>query len=237
MLLNEKIVIITGASKGIGYSVAKLFSLEGAHVILFARNRQHLENLAVEIIEKGGKANYYPGDVSDENDVDNFFSYVKENYGKVDIVVNCAGVMINRSFHEMDSKTWDNVIDINLRGTFLFCLSSFKIMKKQMSGIIINISSLSGVKGVEKFPGLCAYNSSKYAIAGLSESLALEGRPFNIRVCTVSPGAVDTDMLQQSFSGLKSIMKPDDMAQLLLYISTDAGRFFNGSNIELYTNI
>src|SRR5207237_9719221 len=104
------------------------------------------------------------------------------------------------------------VMNVNLRGTFLCCLEAFRIMAEQRSGVIINLSSLSGVKGVEKFPGLSAYNVSKSGVAGLTEILAVEGKPYNIRVCAVSPGAVETTMLQQAAPPLKAGMTTSDMA-------------------------
>src|SRR5438552_7429075 len=136
----------------------------------------------------------------------------------------------------MDTATWDQVLDINLRGTFLCCREAFRIMMVQRQGVIINLSSLSGVKGVEKFPGLSAYNVSKSGVAGLTEILAVEGKPYNIRVSAVSPGAIDTDMLRQAAPQLKAGMTPDDMAEILLFLTDDSGRMFSGSNIELFSN-
>jgi NAD(P)-dependent dehydrogenase (short-subunit alcohol dehydrogenase family) len=137
----------------------------------------------------------------------------------------------------MDVATWDSVIGVNLRGTFLCCRAAFQIMAKQQQGIIINMSSLSGVKGVEKFPGLSAYNVSKAGVAGLTEILAVEGKPYNIRVSAVSPGAVDTTMLRQAAPHLKAGMTPDDMAEILLFLADDSGRMLNGSNIEIFSNM
>jgi NAD(P)-dependent dehydrogenase (short-subunit alcohol dehydrogenase family) len=141
-----------------------------------------------------------------------------------------------RPFVEMDGATWDQVLGVNLRGTFLCCREAFRMMMVQRHGVIINISSLSGVKGVEKFPGLSAYNVSKAGVASLTEILAVEGKPYNIRVCAVSPGAVDTDMLRQAAPHLKPGMTPQDMAEILLFLADDSGRMFSGSNIELFTN-
>jgi NAD(P)-dependent dehydrogenase (short-subunit alcohol dehydrogenase family) len=95
---------------------------------------------------------------------------------------------------------------------------------------------LSGVKGVEKFPGLSAYNVSKAGVAGLTEILAVEGKPDNIRVCAVSPGAVDTDMLRQAAPHLRAAMTPEEFADILLFLAGDSGKKFSGSNIELFTN-
>jgi NAD(P)-dependent dehydrogenase (short-subunit alcohol dehydrogenase family) len=128
------------------------------------------------------------------------------------------------------------VLGVNLRGTFLCCREAFRIMTEQQQGVIVNFSSLSGVKGVEKFPGLSAYNVSKAGVAGLTEILAVEGKPYNIRVCAVSPGAIDTEMLRQAAPHLKAGMTPQDMAEILLFLTDDSGRMFSGSNIELFSN-
>ncbi|TMC86622.1 MAG: SDR family oxidoreductase [Chloroflexi bacterium] len=127
-------------------------------------------------------------------------------------------------------------IAVNLRGTFLCCLKAFQLMAAQQQGVIINFSSLSGVRGVEKFPGLSAYNVSKSGVAGLTEILAVEGEPYNIRVCAVSPGAVDTEMLQQAAPHLKAGMTPDDMAEIVLFLVGDTGRKLSGTNIEIFSN-
>jgi NAD(P)-dependent dehydrogenase (short-subunit alcohol dehydrogenase family) len=176
------------------------------------------------------------GDVSHEEDVISLFQHAKNAYGRVDILINCAGIVAVRPFVEMDTVTWDQVLGVNLRGTFLCCREAFRIMTVQRQGVIINLSSLSGVKGVEKFPGLSAYNVSKAGVAGLTEILAVEGKPYNIRVCAVSPGAVDTEMLRQAAPHLKAGMTPQDMAEILLFLADDSGRMFSGSNIELFSN-
>src|SRR5260370_41463666 len=123
----------------------------------------------------------------------------------------------------MDAATWDDVLGVNLRGTFLCCLEAFRIMADQHSGVIINLSSLSGVKGVEKFPGLSAYNVSKAGVAGLTEILAVEGKTHTIPVCAVSPGAVETEMLRQAAPHLKAGATPGDIAELLLWLADDSG--------------
>jgi len=109
-------------------------------------------------------------------------------------------------------------------------------MTVQQKGVIINLSSLSGVKGVEKLLCLRAYNVSKAGVASLTEILAVEGKPHNIRVCAISPGAVDTEMLRQAAPHLKAGMTPEDLAEILLFLADDSGRMFSGSNIELFTN-
>jgi NAD(P)-dependent dehydrogenase (short-subunit alcohol dehydrogenase family) len=176
------------------------------------------------------------GDVSREEDVQALFQQAMQAYKRVDILVNCAGIVAVRPFVEMDASTWDHVLGVNLRGTFLCCHEAFRIMAVQRSGVIVNLSSLSGVKGVEKFPGLSAYNVSKAGVASLTEILAVEGKPYNIRVCAVSPGAVDTEMLRQAAPHLKAGMTPDDLAGILLFMVGDSGGMLNGTNLEIFSN-
>jgi NAD(P)-dependent dehydrogenase (short-subunit alcohol dehydrogenase family) len=236
MSIKDSVAIITGGGRGIGRSAARLFAHHGAHVVLFSRTQTELAEAADEIRRSGGDALTVVGDVSHEDDVLALFQHVKERFGRVDILVNCAAIVAVQPFLAMDTATWDQVININLRGTYLCCREAFRMMAEQQHGVIINLSSLSGVKGVEKFPGLSAYNVSKSGIAGLTEILAVEGKPYNIRVCAVSPGAVDTAMLRQAAPHLKAGMTPDDLAEILFYLADDTGRMFSGSNLELFTN-
>jgi NAD(P)-dependent dehydrogenase (short-subunit alcohol dehydrogenase family) len=236
MSIQDRVTIITGAGRGVGRATALLFARQGARVVLFSRTRTQLDEVSARISAAGGHALTVVGDVASEDDVASLFQQVRERYGRVDILVNCAGMVAVRPFVEMDIATWDQVLGTNLRGTFLCCREAFRMMAAQQQGVIINLSSLSGVKGVEKFPGLSAYNVSKAGVAGLTEILAVEGRPYNIRVCAVSPGAVDTEMLRQAAPHLKAGMTPDDLAEILLFLADDSGRMFTGSNIELFTN-
>lgn len=236
MTIKDRVSIITGASRGIGRATAQRFAQEGAPVVLFSRGPAALAEIANEIGEAGGHVLPVVGDVSREEDVQRLFQQVIQVYGRIDILVNCAGIVAVRPFVEMDAATWDAVMGANLRGTFLCCLAAFRIMAAQHSGVIINISSLSGVRGVEKFPGLSAYNVSKAGVASLTEILAVEGKPYNIRVCAVSPGAVDTEMLRQAAPHLKAGMTSEDMAEILLFLAADSGRKLNGTNLELFSN-
>jgi NAD(P)-dependent dehydrogenase (short-subunit alcohol dehydrogenase family) len=236
MSIQGRIAIITGAGRGIGRATALRFAREGARVVLFSRSPAHLDEVAAEIAREGFPVLTIAGDVSSEEDVHALFQQTMQAHARVDILVNCAGIVASRPFLEMDVSTWDRVIEVNLRGTFLCCHEAFRIMAAQHSGVIINLSSLSGIKGVEKFPGLSAYNVSKAGVAGLTEILAVEGKPYHIRVCAVSPGAVDTEMLRQAAPHLKAGMTPDDMAELLLFLAGDSGRKLSGTNIEIFSN-
>lgn len=236
MSIKDRVAIITGAGRGVGRATALRFAREGARVVLFSRTLAFLDEVAAEIAREGYPGIHLRGDVSHEEDVQALFQLGMQTYGRVDILVNCAGIVASRPFVEMDVATWDQVLGVNLRGTFLCCLEAFRIMASQHSGVIINLSSLSGVRGVEKFPGLSAYNVSKAGVASLTEILAVEGKPYNIRVCAVSPGAVDTEMLRQAAPHLKAGMTPDDLAEILLFLADDSGRMLSGTNLEIFSN-
>jgi NAD(P)-dependent dehydrogenase (short-subunit alcohol dehydrogenase family) len=236
MSINNQVAIITGAGRGVGRATALRFAREGARLVLFSRTATHLDEVATEITALGGQVLTLAGDVAREEDVRTLFEQTRTRYGRIDILVNCAGIVAVRPFVEMDVATWDRVLNTNLRGTFLCCHEAFQTMVAQKQGVIINLSSLSGVKGVEKFPGLSAYNVSKAGISGLTEILAVEGKPHNIRVTVVSPGAVETEMLHQAAPHLKAGMTPEELADILLFLVDDSGAKFSGSNIELFTN-
>ena len=150
--------------------------------------------------------------------------------------MNSAGAVVNVPIAETEAKDFDAVVAVNLRGTFLCCREAFREMIPQHSGVIINLSSLAGVAGVEKFPGLGAYTASKSGVAGLSEVLAVEGRPHHIRVIAVSPGAVDTEMLREAAPHLKAGMTPDQLARILLFLVGPDASPLGGTNLGIFSN-
>ena len=234
--LAGQVAIITGASRGIGRAAASALAAAGAAVVLAARDDDALATNVGEIVAAGGRALAVTTDVANEASVAQLYAQAEEAFGPVNILINAAGAVANKPFTEMDTATWDAVLDTNLRGTFLCCRAAFRTMRAHDGGVIVNFSSLSGVPKVEKFPGLSAYVVSKFGVAGLSEILAVEGRPHNIRVIAVSPGAVDTEMLRQAAPHLKAGMTSEQMARILVFLVGPDAAPLAGTNLELYTN-
>lgn len=234
--LAGKVAIVTGASRGVGRAVAALFAAEGAAVVLAARNLDALTANAAAIAAAGGRALAVPMDVTDEQSVADLFARTAAAFAPSDILVNSAGAVARVPFERMETAIWDEVLGVNLRGTFLCCRTAFRAMIPRGGGVIVNLSSLSGVRGVEKFPGLSAYNTSKFGVAGLSEILAVEGRPHGIRVVAVSPGAVDTEMLREAAPHLRAGMTPEELARILLFLVGPDARPLSGTNLEIFSN-
>ncbi len=232
----QPVALITGAGRGIGRATARHFAAQGYHVAICARTVSQIQATAQSISAQGGSVLGMRCDVSSAADVGALFDATMEHFGRVDVLINAAATLVKQPFAEMSIKTWDTVMATNLRGAVLCCRRAFDIMIPQGGGVIINISSLSGFPNVEKFPGLSAYNVSKYALAGLSEILAVEGQPYNIRVLAVSPGAVDTQMLRQAAPHLKPGMTPDDLARILFFLASDDARHLSGINIPIFSN-
>ena len=221
-LLN-KVAIVTGSSSGIGKAIALRFGEEGAKVVVAARRKALCEQTAKQICQKGGEAFVVKADVSHENQVELLFDKTVQQYGRVDIAVNNAGMFGGRRIAETTTKAFDEVINVNLRGTFFCCRAAFKQMKKQGGGIIINMSS---VAGVQAWSGTGTYSASKHGVMALTRALADEGKPYNIRVSAICPGGVADELVDATEEEILRSEKisPFDIAETAVYLAT-LGRF------------
>lgn len=188
--ITGKVVVITGASSGLGEASAHHLSALGATVVLGARRADKIEKLAAEINAKGGKALAVATDVTDANQVKNLIDNAVKEYGKIDVILNNAGLMPLSPLEYLKIEDWDRCIDVNIKGVLYGIAAALPYMKEQKSGQIISVSS---VAGHTISPGGAVYSASKYAVRVISEALRQEVKPY-IRVGVISPGAVATNL-------------------------------------------
>ena len=236
-----RLAVVTGASRGIGAATAAALADAGAHVVLAARDRAALDEVTARIKDAGGKATPVPTDVADEAAVERLFSEVNR-IGQVSALVCAAGVLTNAPFAGTTSKLWHETLGVNLTGTFFCCRAAFTAMVGASAGAgagggrIVTIGSLSGVYATEKFPGLAAYNVSKFGVIGLTEAIAVEGKEHGISAICLSPGAVDTEMLRRANPALRPGLTPDDVGELIVALLDSPLAAVSGANIPLFSN-
>ena len=218
--LERKVAVVTGGSSGIGKAIALRFGEEGAKVVITARRRNLCEQTVEQIRKKGGEAWAIQTDVADERQVERLIDETVKRYGRLDVLVNNAGIIAGgRRLAETTTKDFDDVMNVNLRGTFFCCRAGFTQMKKQDGGVIINMSS---VAGVQAWAGTGTYSASKHGIMALTKSLADEGRPYHIKVAAICPGGVADDLVDAPPEEILRSEKidPFDVAETALYLAT-----------------
>jgi NAD(P)-dependent dehydrogenase (short-subunit alcohol dehydrogenase family) len=233
--LAGRLAVVTGASRGIGAAAAAAMAAAGTHVVLAARDGRALDRVAGRIKDAGGQATPVPADVSDEAEVGRLFA-AAAGLGPLGALVCAAGVLTPAPFAGTTSAMWDQTLGINLTGTFLCCRAAFTAMVPAGEGRMVNIASLSGVYATEKFPGLAAYNVSKYGVIGLTEAIAVEGKEHGISAICLSPGAVDTEMLRRANPALRPGLTPDDVGELIVALLDSPLAPVSGANIPLFSN-
>lgn len=217
MNLKDKVVVITGASKGIGKNISIALAKEGAITVLVSRNKKTLEKTHEEILFLGGKALAIPADISKEEEILNLFSKVKDQFGRLDILINNAATIITGKLVDFSLKDYDKMMQTNLRGLYICCQQALRIMLPQKSGYIINISSVAGFKG---YAEQSAYTASKHGVMGITKSLAAEVYKDGIFVSAILPGGVDTELAWYARPDIdRSILiSPQDIADTVLYL-------------------
>ncbi len=215
--MKGQVGIVTGAGRGIGRAIALALAGRGAHVIPAARTVEQIDSLAEQITAEGGLATPVPTDITDEPSVLGLFEEVRRDLGKLDVLVNNAGLGIYGEVMDFDVEDFDRVMAVNLRGTFLCSREAMRMMTLRKSGYIINISSVVGLKG---YPNQAAYTASKHGVVGLTKSLAVEAQEHGVRVSAILPGGVDTDLVGRARPDLDRsvLMQPEDIAQAVLFL-------------------
>ncbi len=225
--LSGQVAVVTGAARGIGEAISLRLAALGAHVVLVARDKARLEAVQQAIESEGGKATAYPADLRSDKAIEQLDLDVNKQWGRCDVLVNNAGMgSFGKPLHEMSPETWDETMETNLRAPFLLIRAFAPTMIARKSGHIINISSLAGHNPVANG---AAYSASKWALNGLTYSVAEELRPHGVRVSVVAPGSVNTgfgggDNADKERAARK--IQPDDVAHVVEMLVTQQSQSF-----------
>lgn len=238
--ISGRNALVTGAARGIGKVLALTLAEAGCDVSLVGLHIEGVEEVAAEISGMGVKALAYQADVSKKDEVDRAFSETVKEFGRLDICVNNAGVSFQMPLEEMPEDEWDNIIDTNMKGVFLCSQAAARIMIPQRSGCIINLASISG-HAVNVPQKQAVYNSSKAGVAMLTKSMALEWAEYGIRVNSLSPGYMKTEMTLSSMSHLfpeweaitplGRLGEPEELRGALLFLASDASSYMIGHDL------
>jgi 3-oxoacyl-[acyl-carrier protein] reductase len=217
MTLEGQVALVTGASRGIGRGIALALADAGAQVALAARSPDRLRSVEREIRERGGKAVGLPVDLAEEPQIEALFGRLAETYGRLDILINNAGIGLFGALSDFSAGDFDQLVAVNLKAVFLCCRQAMRLMSPRQTGYIINISSVVGFKG---YPNQSIYTATKHGVMGITKSLAVEAQPHGIRVSAVLPGGTDTDMRALGRPDLKrsELLQPEDIAQTVLFL-------------------
>jgi len=220
--LGRKVAIVTGASRGVGRAICIAFAKEGATIVLAARSPEKLAETAEEVREAGAKAEIVITDLTREEAIKNLMKVANEKFSRLDILVNNAGVTVSAELEHTTTADWDRLFAVNARAPFILCRESLPLLKKAPRAYIINIVSVVGVKC---YALQSAYTASKHALRGMTKSLAEELRDSNVRVHSICPGGIDTDMIGQIRPDIKKedLMRPEEIAELVVYLVTHKG--------------
>jgi len=255
--LNGKVAVITGARKGMGRSHALTLAKAGVKVVVADISLEDCQKVVEEIKKNGGEprnstklslrgeALAIKCDVSQKSEVDEMVKKAIEKFGKIDILVNNAGICQFKPFLELTEEDWDKTLDINLKGYFLCAQATAKEMVKQKSGVIINIASVAmGQQGVG-MPNIVHYCASKGGIAGMTEALAVELAPYNIRVNAISPGMIETPMISSVKQDpkmmeamlarvpMRRVGRSEEVSNLVLFLASDDSSYMTGSTVVI----
>ena len=250
MLLKDKAGIVTGSSHGIGRAIAVGLAAEGATVLVnYHKSEEAAENVVSEIRKAGGTALPFRADVSKKREVEEMVAFALNRFGKIDFLINNAGLSTRTRVEDMTEEEWDLVLDTNLKGTFLCSQAVIQTMKHQKGGRIINIASGRGIGGQVKGTH---YSASKAGMMGFTKSLSLELAPYGISVNAIAPGAMDTANWRRGKSNeeietildrenrapnplLRTVLVPEDIVGTVLFLLTDGSKMITGQTVFLRT--
>jgi len=241
--LQGRTAIVTGGSRGIGKATAILLAKAGCDVAInYVKSEKQAQNVVQEIEEIGRKCLYVKADISDYREVKRMVREVIKDFGKIDILINNAGIWTYGEIGNMDEETWNETLDINLKGMFFMCNEVIPQMKRRKRGWIVNVSSTAGLRG-EAYHS--HYAASKGGVIAFTKSLAVELAPYNILVNCIAPGWVDTDMCAEVFKNkefkekvrqsipLRRIPSPEDIAGPILFLVSDLAKHITGAVINV----
>ncbi|KPK41724.1 MAG: hypothetical protein AMJ78_04795 [Omnitrophica WOR_2 bacterium SM23_29] len=240
MILKDRVSLITGGARGIGRQIALTFAKEGSDIVICDINQQILESTKKEIEDLGRRAEVFVVDVTNSQQVEDTVNKVLDKFQKIDILVNNAGITRDSLIVRMREEDFDQVIAVNLKGTFTCTKAVSKVMMKQKYGKIVSIASIIGITGNA---GQANYAASKAGIIGLTKSVAKELASRNINVNAIAPGFIETDMTARLADDIKSKMltliplnrfgKANDVANLALFLASDASSYITGQVIQV----
>lgn len=239
MLVKDKVAIVTGSARGIGFAIAQVLAEEGAKVVISDLAMSSGEESAKQLQQQGFEAVFIPCDISKRDQVNALFAQTKAHFGSIDVIVNNAGINRDGMLHKLTDEDWDKVIDINLKGTFNCMQEAAKLMREQGSGRIVNISSASWLGNV----GQANYAASKAGVIGLTKTACRELARKGVTVNAICPGFIDTDMTRGVPEKVWDIMiskipagfagDPRDVGQCVAFLASDKARYINGEVINV----
>lgn len=238
--LKDQVAIVTGATRGIGLAIAEAFARSGAKVACIGTNPEKMNASVASICENGGEAEAFICNVADSEAVESTVKSILEKYEKVDILVNNAGIIRDKLLRQMTDEDWDEVLAVNLRGTFLMTRALVNSMRRKKYGRIINISSVSGLQGNR---GQANYSASKAGVVGFTRTVALELANRNITVNAIAPGFIETDMtsglsetvvaVAKGLIPMGEMGKPENIADAALFFASEASSYITGQIIAV----
>ncbi len=237
---EDKIVLVTGAARGIGYAIAEEFCQHGAISVIIDLGEEVVESAVKQLEAKGYKATGYSADVTNSEKIETVFKEIHNKFGKIDILINNAGITRDGLILKMKESDWDSVINVNLKGSFICTQKVSRYMLKQRAGIILNIASVIGVMGNA---GQANYAASKGGVIALTKSTAKEFSSRNIRVNAIAPGFIETEMTKELPESvvenyakaipLGKMGKPQDVANLCIFLASNEASYITGQTIHV----